>query len=48
MLAIALTDAWIEKFGGDSLSEQRRNVEGYLATLRRPADQRAGRVAIYG
>jgi chorismate synthase len=37
MLAIALTDAWIEKFGGDSLSEQRRNVEGYLATLRRPA-----------
>ncbi len=38
MLAIALTDAWIEKFGGDSLSEQRRNVEGYLATLRREAD----------
>jgi chorismate synthase len=38
MLAIALTDAWIEKFGGDSLSEQRRNVAGYLATLRRPAD----------
>jgi chorismate synthase len=37
MLAIALTDAWIEKFGGDSLGEQRRNVEGYLATLRRPA-----------
>ncbi len=35
MLAIALTDAWIEKFGGDSLSEMRRNVEGYLATLRR-------------
>lgn len=35
MLAIALTDAWSEKFGGDSLDEQRRNVQGYLATLRR-------------
>jgi chorismate synthase len=38
MLAIALTDAWLEKFGGDSLDEQRHNVAGYLATLRRPAD----------
>jgi chorismate synthase len=37
MLAIVLTDAWLEKFGGDSLEEQRRNVAGYLATLRRPA-----------
>ncbi len=35
MLAIALADAWIEKFGGDSLSEMRRNVTGYLATLQR-------------
>ena len=35
MLAIALADAWIEKFGGDSLSEMRRNVAGYLATLSR-------------
>jgi chorismate synthase len=35
MLAITLADAWIEKFGGDSLAEQRRNVEAYLATLRR-------------
>jgi chorismate synthase len=35
MLAIALADAWLEKFGGDSLAEQRRNVEAYLATLRR-------------
>lgn len=33
MLAIALTDAWLEKFGGDSLTETRRNVETYLATL---------------
>jgi chorismate synthase len=35
MLAIALADAWIEKFGGDSLAEMRRNVEAYLATLAR-------------
>ncbi len=35
MLAIALVDAWIEKFGGDSLAEMRRNYEGYLATLNR-------------
>jgi len=35
MLAICLADAWIEKFGGDSLSEMRRNVTGYLATLTR-------------
>lgn len=35
MLAIALADAWLEKFGGDSLSELRRNVEQYLETLRR-------------
>ena len=32
---IALTDAWIEKFGGDSLAEMRRNYEAYLATLAR-------------
>ncbi len=35
MLALALTDAWIEKFGGDSLDEMRRNFDGYLATLAR-------------
>jgi chorismate synthase len=35
MLAVALADAWIEKFGGDSLDEMRRNYAGYLATLRR-------------
>jgi chorismate synthase len=37
MLAIALAEAWIEKFGSDSLTEMRRNVEGYLASLRRDA-----------
>jgi chorismate synthase len=35
MLAIALTGAWLEKFGGDSVSEAQRNYEAYLATLRR-------------
>ena len=35
MLAIALAGAWIEKFGGDSLGEMRRNYDAYLATLAR-------------
>jgi chorismate synthase len=35
MLAITLTSAWLEKFGGDSMDEARRNYEAYLATLRR-------------
>jgi chorismate synthase len=34
MLAMVLTDALLEKFGGDALSETRRNVEGYLAQVR--------------
>jgi len=38
MLAIALADAWLEKFGGDSLAEMRRNYDGYLASLRRERD----------
>ncbi len=33
MTALVLADAWAEKFGGDSLGEMRRNVEGYLAQL---------------
>jgi len=39
MVAIALADAMLEKFGGDSLGELRRNVDGYRAALhsRRPA-----------
>jgi len=39
MVAFALADAMLEKFGGDSLGELRRNVDGYLAALaaRRPA-----------
>ncbi|WIG57879.1 MAG: Chorismate synthase [Ktedonobacterales bacterium] len=35
MLAIVLAAAWLEKFGGDSLDEMRRNYDGYLATLAR-------------
>ena len=38
MLAIVVADAFLEKFGGDSLGEVRRNHEGYLQYL-------AGRLA---
>jgi chorismate synthase len=34
MVALVLADAVLEKFGGDSVTETRRNVEGYLDTLR--------------
>jgi chorismate synthase len=34
MMAIVLTRALLEKFGGDALSELKRNVEGYLAQVR--------------
>lgn len=30
MLAIVLADAWLEKFGGDSIVETRRNFDGYI------------------
>jgi chorismate synthase len=33
MVALVLADAFLEKFGGDSLSEIRRNFDGYLAYL---------------
>jgi chorismate synthase len=33
MVALALADAMLEKFGGDSLAEMRRNYTGYLAAL---------------
>ena len=33
LVAIILADAMLEKFGGDSLGEMRRNVDGYLAAL---------------
>jgi chorismate synthase len=34
MVALVLADAVLEKFGGDSVAETRRNAESYLATLR--------------
>jgi chorismate synthase len=34
MVALVLADAVLEKFGGDSVAETRRNAESYLDTLR--------------
>jgi chorismate synthase len=34
MLALVLAQAFLEKFGGDSLAETRRNFEGYLTQVR--------------
>ena len=34
MVALVLADAVLEKFGGDSVQETRRNAESYLDTLR--------------
>ncbi|MDQ3673857.1 MAG: chorismate synthase [Gemmatimonadota bacterium] len=34
MTAFVVADALLEKFGGDSLDETRRNFDGYLASLR--------------
>ena len=36
MVALVLADAALEKFGGDSVAETRRNRDGYLAAL--PSD----------
>jgi chorismate synthase len=38
MLAIVLADAMLEKFGGDSMGEMRRNFDAYLAQLERRRD----------
>src|SRR3954454_14070586 len=34
MVSLVLADVVLEKFGGDSVTETRRNVDGYLAALR--------------
>ncbi|MCX6395214.1 MAG: chorismate synthase [Propionibacteriales bacterium] len=34
MVALVIADAVLEKFGGDSVGETKRNVESYLASLR--------------
>jgi chorismate synthase len=33
MVALTIATAALEKFGGDSLAETRRNCESYLSTL---------------
>lgn len=33
LVALVLADAMLEKFGGDSLAEMRRNLDGYLAAI---------------
>lgn len=33
MVALVLAEAVVEKFGGDSLGETKRNLEGYLAAI---------------
>ncbi|MGK2964963.1 MAG: chorismate synthase, partial [Tepidiformaceae bacterium] len=33
MIALVLADAWLEKFGGDTLDEIRANVEQYRTTM---------------
>jgi len=35
MVALVLARAMLEKFGGDSLGETRRNFDGYVEQLRR-------------
>jgi chorismate synthase len=33
MVALVLADAMVEKLGGDSLPEVRRNLDGYLEAI---------------
>ena len=33
MVAIVLAEVVLEKFGGDSVAETRRNLDGYLAAI---------------
>jgi chorismate synthase len=35
LTALVLADAMLEKFGGDSVVEMRRNFDGYIAALGR-------------
>jgi chorismate synthase len=34
MVALVIAEAMTEKFGGDSLSEIKRNVESYLSAMK--------------
>ena len=42
LLALVLADAMLEKFGGDSLGEMRRNYDGYVALLGSRWTERSG------
>ncbi len=42
MVATVLADAVLEKFGGDSLAELRRNFEGYMGSLMKRGGRGAG------
>ena len=33
MAAFVIAQAWLEKFGGDSLTEIRRNFDGYISHI---------------
>ena len=35
MAALILAHAFLEKFGGDSLGETKRNYDGYIAQVKR-------------
>ena len=41
MVALVVAEAVVEKFGGDSVAETRRNLESYLEAI--PAALRSGR-----
>lgn len=43
MVALVLANSVLEKFGGDSIDETKRNLAGYLAAI--PASQRTARAA---
>ncbi len=45
MVALVLADAFMEKFGGDSIAETRRNLQGYLKTVRPRATLEPGGAA---
>jgi chorismate synthase len=42
MMALVLAQALLEKFGGDALSETKRNFEGYLAQVRARTPRETG------
>ena len=41
MVALVLAEAVVEKFGGDSVAETKRNLDAYVAAI--PENHRIGR-----